>query len=86
MARARNPFADEELQNLERFFPFIPASELAQLFDGRHSTRSVQAKAQRLGIKKSADRLREMGRMNVSVRYPKPPITAVSDQPTQPAA
>lgn len=61
-------WTQEEIGYLRQFYPFIPAAELAELFDGR-PTKAITAKAARIGVQKCPERLREMGRMNVSVRW-----------------
>ena len=57
----------EELEFLRENYAVQPNLELAKQL-GR-SVKSVVSKAHHLGLKKSDDRLREMGRENVSVRY-----------------
>jgi len=58
---------DEELDFLRENHAVKPNLEIARRL-GR-SVKSVVSKAQHLGLKKSHDRLRAMGRENVSVRY-----------------
>lgn len=60
-------WTEMELDLLRRFYSSIPAKLLAQKL--RRSTRSVTCKAHRLGLKKSHERLREMGASNVMVRW-----------------
>jgi len=60
-------WSDEELALLRKHYPDRPALEVARLL-GR-TRKSVVSKAHALGIRKSAKRLREMGRENVSFRY-----------------
>lgn len=63
MPRWRN----EELEILARDYPVLSNLELARSL-GR-SVKSVVSKAHHLGLKKSEERLRTMGRENVSLRY-----------------
>lgn len=58
---------DEELEVLKRDYPVLSNLEIAQAL-GR-SVKSVVSKAHHLGLKKSSERLRRMGRENVSLRY-----------------
>jgi len=57
----------EELDLLRRDYPVSSNLELAKAL-GR-SVKSVVSKAHHLGLKKSSERLRVMGRENVSLRY-----------------
>jgi len=57
----------QELELLRKMYPTESNLELARTL-GR-SAKSVVSKAHHLGLKKSKDRLREMGRANVSLRY-----------------
>lgn len=61
------PWSEEEKARLKEHYPHISASDLARAFDGR-SPRSMYDQARQLGLRKSLDRLREMGRINVSKR------------------
>jgi hypothetical protein len=63
MPRWRN----DELELLRRDYPVQSNLELARRL-GR-SVKSVVSKAHHLGLKKSSERLRSMGRENVSLRY-----------------
>ena len=56
-----------ELEYLTREYPLQPNLELARHLS--RSVKSVVSKAHNLGLKKSSERLREMGRQNVSLRY-----------------
>ncbi|MEX1023684.1 MAG: hypothetical protein WD226_01285 [Planctomycetota bacterium] len=56
-----------EIEQLEELYPTTPNVDLAQQL-GR-SLKSVVSKAHNLGLRKSPDRLRAMGRENVSLRY-----------------
>jgi hypothetical protein len=60
-------WSDQELELLRSVYPVVSNLELAQRL-GR-SVKSVVSKAHHLGLKKSSDRLRRMGRENVSLRY-----------------
>jgi len=57
----------EELEFLQEVYATLPNLEIARRL-GR-SVKSVVSKAHQLSLEKSADRLREMGRENVSARY-----------------
>lgn len=57
----------DELEMLKRDYPNLPNLDIAQKL--RRSVKSVVSKAHNLGLKKSSQRLREMGRENVSLRY-----------------
>ena len=58
---------EEELTLLREIYPKTPNLEIAQRLN--RSVKSIVSKAHNLGIKKEIDRLREMGRENVSLRY-----------------
>jgi hypothetical protein len=58
---------EEELETLKRDYPVLSNLEIARAL-GR-SVKSVVSKAHHLGLKKSSERLRRMGRENVSLRY-----------------
>ncbi len=60
-------WSNDELEFLKREYPTQPNLEIARKLD--RSVKSVVSKAHNLGLKKSPDRLREMGRENVSLRY-----------------
>lgn len=67
-ASTRMPrWSKEELELLRERYPSEPNLAIAQHL-GR-SVKSVVSKAHNLGLKKSPDRLRQMGRENVSLRY-----------------
>jgi hypothetical protein len=67
-AATRMPrWREEELDYLRRDYPSCSNLELARTL-GR-SVKSVVSKAHHLGLKKSSERLRSMGRENVSLRY-----------------
>lgn len=57
----------DELEFLKREYPIQPNLGLARHLN--RSVKSVVSKAHNLGLKKSSERLREMGRQNVSLRY-----------------
>ena len=57
----------QELEILERLYPGTPNLEIAAKL--AHSVKSVVSKAHHMGLKKDVERLREMGRENVSLRY-----------------
>jgi hypothetical protein len=57
----------EELEILRREYPVCPNLLLARKLE--RSVKSVVSKAHNMGLRKSSDRLREMGRENVSLRY-----------------
>ena len=57
----------EELELLRRLYPNTPNLEIARQLD--RSVKSVVSKAHHMGLKKEIERLREMGRQNVSLRY-----------------
>jgi hypothetical protein len=58
-----------EIQRLTELYPNTSNLDIAQAL-GR-SVKSVVSKAHNMGLKKDEDRLREMGRENVSLRYKK---------------
>ncbi len=58
-----------EIEKLVTLYPVEPNLEIAQRLN--RSVKSIVSKAHNLGLKKEADRLREMGRENVSLRYRK---------------
>jgi hypothetical protein len=58
-----------EVEKLVTLYPVAPNLDIAQRLN--RSVKSVVSKAHNLGLKKEADRLREMGRENVSLRYRK---------------
>jgi hypothetical protein len=57
----------EELAYLRESYPVTSNIEIAKHL--RRSVKSVISKAHHIGLKKAAERLREMGRENVSLRY-----------------
>ena len=67
-ASTRMPrWSHEELEALRREYPVESNLEIARRLD--RSVKSVVSKAHNLGLKKSSERLRRMGRENVSLRY-----------------
>lgn len=69
-AATRMPrWSGEEIERLKELYPISSNLEIAQKLN--RSVKSVVSKAHNLGLKKEADRLREMGRENVSMRYKK---------------
>lgn len=57
----------EQIELLEKLYPDTPNLEIARII-GR-TEKSVVSKAHDLGLRKSPERLREMGQQNVAVRY-----------------
>ena len=67
-ASTRMPrWREEELDLLRRDYPVKSNLELARSLN--RSVKSVVSKAHHMGLKKSTERLRTMGRENVSLRY-----------------
>jgi hypothetical protein len=62
---------DGEVQKLVVLYPVQPNLDIAQELN--RSVKSVVSKAHNLGLKKMPDRLRQMGRENVSLRYKREP-------------
>ncbi|MBI5364230.1 MAG: hypothetical protein HZA53_13710 [Planctomycetes bacterium] len=58
-----------EIDELAVLYPTVSNLDIAQKLN--RSVKSVVSKAHNLGLKKEADRLREMGRENVAMRYKK---------------
>jgi hypothetical protein len=58
-----------EIEQLKEIYPTVANLDIAARLN--RSVKSVVSKAHNLGLKKEADRLREMGRENVSMRYKK---------------
>ena len=56
-----------ELEVLREMYPVRPNLEIAERLN--RSVKSVVSKAHNLGLRKNSDRLREMGRQNVGLRY-----------------
>lgn len=62
-------WTEEELDRLRELYPAESNLEIARQLS--RSVKSVVSKAHHLGLKKDEERLREMGRQNVSRRYSK---------------
>ena len=60
-------WTEAELQTLREVYPLRPNLEIAHQL--KRSVKSVVSKAYHLGLKKDPERLREMGRENVALRY-----------------
>ncbi|MFT5286658.1 MAG: hypothetical protein ACI8TQ_002828 [Planctomycetota bacterium] len=60
-------WSEEELSLLKSLYPAVSNLEIATKLN--RSVKSVVSKAHNLRLKKDPDRLREMGRQNVSLRY-----------------
>ena len=57
----------EDVEQLRAMYPDTPNLDIAKALD--RTLKSVVSKAHDLGLKKSPDRLRDMGRENVALRY-----------------
>jgi hypothetical protein len=69
-AATRMPrWGSAELAELKEHYPVMSNLDIAQKLN--RSVKSVVSKAHNLGLKKEVDRLRQMGRENVSMRYRK---------------
>ena len=62
-------WTEEELKTLRELYPRTANLEIAATLD--RSVKSVVSQAHHMGLKKEMERLREMGRQNVSLRYGK---------------
>ncbi len=71
-------WSDAEIARLKELYSTSSNLEIAQDLD--RSVKSVVSKAHNLGLKKSSDRLQEMGRQNVNLRYRRSEIEGVSDE------
>lgn len=60
-------WTDQELETLRELYPLLPNLDIAQRLN--RSVKSVVSKAHNMGLRKDPQRLREMGRENVSLRY-----------------
>jgi hypothetical protein len=60
-------WSEQELDVLRRLYPNTPNLDIAQRLN--RSVKSVVSKAHHLDLKKDVERLREMGRENVALRY-----------------
>ncbi|MCH2101757.1 MAG: hypothetical protein MK209_07530 [Planctomycetes bacterium] len=66
--RVRMPrWRPEDVEKLRMLYPETPNLDIAKQLD--RTLKSVVSKAHDLGLKKSPDRLRDMGRENVALRY-----------------
>lgn len=78
---ANGPYwTDQEKSHLQAHYPYISAERMRQLIPNR-SAREIIKKAQKMGVRKCLDRLKEMGAENISKRYegrvfrtPEPPV------------
>jgi len=57
----------EDVARLRELYPETPNLDIAKQLE--RTLKSVVSKAHDLGLKKSPDRLRDMGRENVALRY-----------------
>ena len=62
-------WSPSEIEKLKQLYPDHSNLDIAQMLN--RTVKSVVSKAHNLGLKKDSDRLREMGRENVSLRYKK---------------
>lgn len=60
-------WSSDEIQLLVELYPLTSNLEIAKRLD--RSVKSVVSKAHHMGLKKGKERLQEMGRQNVSLRY-----------------
>lgn len=76
--RVRMPrWRPEDVEKLRMLYPHTPNLEIAKQLD--RTLKSVVSKAHDLKLKKSPDRLREMGRENVALRYHRDEDGAISE-------
>ena len=71
-------WSDTEITRLREMYKTDSNLEIA--LDLQRSVKSVVSKAHNLGLKKSSDRLQEMGRQNVDLRYKRSESEGVSDE------
>ncbi len=71
-------WSDAEIERLKELYTTSSNLEIAQALD--RSVKSVVSKAHNLGLKKSPNRLQEMGRQNVNLRYRRSEVEGVSDE------
>lgn len=64
-------WTSEQLAVLEAAYPTVPNVDIARRL--RRSVRSVISKAHKLGLRKTVERLEEMGRKNVQLRRDRQP-------------
>ncbi len=62
-------WSKEEIVKLRELYPTRPNLEIAQILN--RTVKSIVSKAHNLSLKKEAERLRQMGRDNVALRYKK---------------
>jgi hypothetical protein len=60
-------WSEAELELLRKLYPVTSNLDIAQRLN--RSVKSIVSKAHHVGLKKDVERLREMGRQNVSLRY-----------------
>jgi|TARA_B110000196_G_C20938797_1_gene563597 hypothetical protein len=70
-------WSDEEVVKLRELYGTSSNLEIAQALE--RSVKSVVSKAHNLGLKKSSDRLQQMGRQNVNLRYKRSESEGVTD-------
>jgi len=71
-------WSDAEIVRLKEMYNTQSNLEIAQGLE--RSVKSVVSKAHNLGLKKSSDRLQQMGRQNVNLRYRRSESEGVSDE------
>lgn len=71
-------WSDAEIAKLREMYTTSSNLEIAQALE--RSVKSVVSKAHNLGLKKSSDRLQQMGRQNVNLRYKRSESEGVSDE------
>ena len=64
-------WGDEEKAVLREYWPKLSVEKIQEAFPGR-TKRAVIAQAALMGLRKSEDRLKEMGRENISKRWVEP--------------
>lgn len=64
----RTHWTKEELSALHAHYPAVSAQRLQGLLPDR-TVKAIHDQARKMGVGKMHERLREMGRENVSVRY-----------------
>jgi len=71
-------WSDEEIVQLREMYGTHSNLEIAQALE--RSVKSVVSKAHNLGLKKSSDRLQQMGRQNVNLRYKRSESEGIADE------
>ena len=71
-------WSDAEIEQLKELYSTSSNLEIAQALN--RSVKSVVSKAHNLGLKKSSNRLQEMGRQNVNLRYRRSEAEGVADE------